>query len=282
MTNRPTSPVFSIYSVDSLDPPPPPPLTTRNADDAGSEAGIEHFEHTLNEHERVTHTFDDAYSEEFPCNNNNIIINNNGKRWAQSRKGTLFSLCLVLLIVVGVVVVGSTLSSTRSNSEISVSKLEEAPVATPVETPGVSPSMEPTAQSDNEYNNGGSECRGKISVDKSCYRFGDTIEVSFTVCDPGPYDWVGLFTEDTDNSTLFDEFLYWEMTCGGHDRECENPPEEGMLSIAVLVGPGSYQFRLVSHQEPESSEKFFVAEECGGSDTGGTDESFPWEDRRLD
>jgi hypothetical protein len=110
-------------------------------------------------------------------------------------------------------------------------------------------------------------CTTDLNTDKECYERGEIIHISFATCGPGPYDWVGFYTQGSDDQgRLPPDSLYWEYTCGKREGYCENPPRQGSLSIPAHVTPGDYQFYLIAGENPymalASTPIFHVADVC--------------------
>mmetsp|Transcript_30991 Transcript_30991/g.51597 ORF Transcript_30991/g.51597 Transcript_30991/m.51597 type:complete len:341 (+) Transcript_30991:178-1200(+) len=266
---RPFSPVMS--DDESIEPPPSPPSTpppdndlelydAENADD------MEELEHTLSEHENVKDT--DVFDEEYDSN-----------RRAARKKALGFSCLIVLFLVIAAIAAAASMakkgdgnqntvagSISAEGTEVTDSKVEvyedeekdyyEEP---DTEAPYVYETKYPYPEAE--------ECTYEIYVDGSCYEYGDTVEVSFTSCDPGYYDWVGFYSEGSSyDGLLYPDFKYWEYTCGGHET-CDEALSTGTVSIGVYVRPGSYEFHLVPgssvpYESAASSVVFTVAEKC--------------------
>lgn len=143
-----------------------------------------------------------------------------------------------------------------------------APVAPPVASPVASPVSSPVSQENHSVPVAGHLCTIDLTTDKDCYVQGETVQISFTTCGPGPHDWVGLFPEGADtHGRLQSNFLYWEYTCGKTEGYCDSPPRHGTLSIPARVAIGSeYQFYLVFGENPDmamaSTAPFLVSDSC--------------------
>lgn len=127
-------------------------------------------------------------------------------------------------------------------------------------------------------------CVDQISVDKLCYEYGENITVTFKVCDPTSFDWVGLYRlpDDTgddevvggDENLFSDQLRFRVWTCGLPEDEpgCDDAPSEGTLGIDAFVRPGSFLMYLGKGEDPTLASEHLVASETFTSTEEGCSE----------
>ena len=112
-------------------------------------------------------------------------------------------------------------------------------------------------------------CIDEVVVPKSCYTFGEPIELHFHYCSPDPKNWLGLYREGSsdENGTMVQRSLYWQLPCGGHGDSCVNPTEYGNITMTPTLGIGTYQVYEMGdmelpHVSKAASETFVVRMKC--------------------
>jgi hypothetical protein len=274
--------------------------------------GFEDLEYTLNAHEQnKDSSYTEPFIEEYLSNSSEAKEASSTETRGEGmlRKGVLLSTAVVLVVVIVTVAVALSLSLQNQNStEMNVSKAISSslesnvtsassasptplPVALPVNfssaaapvAPSVASRDAPPTPAPGSPPPQGQLCITDLRTDKECYEVGETIQVSFLTCGPGPYDWVGLYTEGADDQgRLPPDFFYWEYTCGKREGYCENPPRQGTLSIPANVNPGDYEFYLIAGENPymalASTPIFHVADVCYYEDELSDDEDVDTDD----
>ena len=84
-------------------------------------------------------------------------------------------------------------------------------------------------------------CESVIRTDKSCYRSGESIQLSFINCEPTSSDWIGVYPARQSMLNLRQP-SYWIMACG--DQSCNNPVSSGEETMAAS-GFGSFRMMLL-------------------------------------
>jgi hypothetical protein len=126
---------------------------------------------------------------------------------------------------------------------------------------------------------GSPNCHSKaVYIDKDCYTFGETIQVTFENCHQGQWDWVGLYREvEGVPLDLNVNLMYWTYSCGNSIGPCRPAPSNGILPFPALEVEGTYSFQLVEGVMPyrgmSSSPIFRVASDCYAVD-GGDDAEY--------
>ena len=116
-------------------------------------------------------------------------------------------------------------------------------------------------------------CEDKIEVSKSCYTFGESIEITYQTCSPGKEDWFGVFrshSHNTQTKQMRTRPMYWEWACGGNGEtsSCgDQHPRWGKLTIDQPLGGGRYSVYTFSdvarpYTSVSYTESFDVARYC--------------------
>jgi hypothetical protein len=159
----------------------------------------------------------------------------------------------------------SSTNKEETMESLSTSSNEEYPTTAPTPYKSHNTTDIPSKPGDDD-----SDCTDKISVDQTCYEYGDMIQIDYVACKAKRSDWVAFYVEGGADKNgylrLGPDFKYWEYVCGGQEERCEEPLDVGSLSIKAKVRPGTYQFYLISGGEPYQSsaytQSFNVSDEC--------------------
>jgi hypothetical protein len=285
--SKSTSPSISepIDDDESIPPPPPPPPLAPSDGE---------WDDNNNPYGRTLHHHDDEFAEEASIE---YPIGSGPRRDKRCSRKRLFLLTVLLLLAAAVCLAVLTVQS-MAQEPGSVANGGVDGLASSIDNneSNVTSSVNQSnvTSSDNQSNATSSvnntnltstapPCVDKVSVNKLCYEYGEDIIVSFKVCDPTSYDWVGLYrlpddTEDDDSTTddeniFSDRLRYSVWTCGlsedepGCDEATNPPPTKGTLDVSAYVRPGSFKIYLARGEDPSlpslaESKVFSSSEVC--------------------
>jgi hypothetical protein len=240
---------------ESLPPPPPPPLPASEGD---LSAKNNSFGHTLSDH---GDDFVEEASIEHPLGA--------GPKREKCCTGTRLFILIALLLLAAAVYL----------AVLTVQELGQEPGSSSEVGVDSSVSSVNNLNSTAAANATAPPCVDKVSVNKNCYEYGDNITVTFKVCNPTSFDWVGLYrlpeSDDEESegaeNIFSDRLRYREWTCGlpedepGCDETTNPPPSDGTIDVGAFVRPGSFQIYLASGEEASLTVPYLAVSEAFSS-----------------
>jgi hypothetical protein len=113
-------------------------------------------------------------------------------------------------------------------------------------------------------------CNDEIHVNKSCYLFGEPIEITYKLCYPEKFFWFGIFQQGSCDryGRMRKNPFYWELPCGGQGEYWADPQEHGTVTFNPNLSAGQqYQVYSISnmnrpYRSTSSSYGFVVSKHC--------------------
>jgi hypothetical protein len=112
-------------------------------------------------------------------------------------------------------------------------------------------------------------CKDEIHVNKSCYLFGEPIEITYKLCYPERSFWFGIFQQGSCDryGRMRKNPFYWELPCGGQGEYWSDPQEHGTVTFNPNLSAGKYQMYSIKntnrpYRSTSSSYGFVVSKHC--------------------
>lgn len=112
-------------------------------------------------------------------------------------------------------------------------------------------------------------CKDEIHVNKSCYLFGEPIEITYKLCYPEKSFWFGIFQHGSCDryGRMRKNPFYWELPCGGQGEYWSDPQEHGTVTFSPNLSAGKYQMYSIEnmnrpYRSTSSSYGFVVSKHC--------------------
>lgn len=156
-----------------------------------------------------------------------------------------------------------TPSPTTAPTQRPASAPTQRPTSTPTQRPTSMPTPLPTPATESPTQPP-TLCDVSISREKDCYIRGTDIVVTFTNCEAQPDDWIGIYFDSADPTSLRDA-LDWYWTCGS--KTCSESVDSGTVTFKEVLGRGVFQIFLVRNKDSEPFQAYGATAEFSIDDS---------------